>query len=100
MEKIYEHIKKISKIENGKISDSALKLLARASEGSVRDAISLLDRTLVFQSLDNNKVVEDTDTRKMLGLADKSKLIHLLGYVLEGDEKKAMVLLKDLIDDG
>jgi len=100
LEKIYEHIKKISKIENGKISDSALKLLARASEGSVRDAISLLDRTLVFQSLDNNKVVEDTDIRKMLGLADKSKLIHLLGYVLEGDEKKAMVLLKDLIDDG
>ena len=51
LDTIYEHIKKISKIEKGKISDSALKLLARASEGSVRDAISLLDRALVFQSL-------------------------------------------------
>ena len=35
LEKIFDHIKKISKIEKGKISDEALKLLARASEGSV-----------------------------------------------------------------
>ena len=100
LEKIYEHIKKISKTEKGKISDAALKLLARASEGSVRDAISLLDRALVFQSLDNNKTIEDSDVRKMLGLADKSKLIHLLNHVFEGDEKKAMELLKELIDNG
>jgi len=100
LEKIYEHIKKISKTEKGKISDAALKLLARASEGSVRDAISLLDRALVFQSLDNNKTIEDSDIRKMLGLADKSKLIHLLNYVFVGDEKKAMNLMRDLIDNG
>ena len=100
LEKIYEHIKKISKTEQGKISDAALKLLARASEGSVRDAISLLDRALVFQSLDNNKTIEDSDIRKMLGLADKSKLIHLLNHVFEGDEKRAMELLRELIDNG
>jgi len=100
LEKVYEHIKKISKIEKGKISDSALKLLARASEGSVRDAISLLDRALVFQSLDSNKIVEDVDVRKMLGLADKSKLIQLLNYVFGGDEKKAIELLRELVDNG
>ena len=100
LEKIYEHIKKISKMENGKISDSAMKLLSKASEGSVRDAVSLLDRTLVYQSLDSDKVMEDKDIRKMLGLADKSKLIYLLSYVLKGEEKKAIELLKDLIDDG
>ena len=100
LDKIYEHIKKISKIEKGKISDSALKLLARASEGSVRDAISLLDRALVFQSLDNKKAIEDSDVRRMLGLADKSKLIQLLNYVFQGDEKKAIELLRELIDNG
>jgi len=100
LDKIYEHIKKISKIEKGKISDSALKLLARASEGSVRDAISLLDRALVFQSLDSKKVIEDSDVRKMLGLADKSKLIQLLNYVFQGYEKKAIELLRELIDNG
>ena len=82
LEKIFQHIKKISTIENGKISDDALKLLARASEGSVRDAISLLDRALIFQTLDENKVIEDADVRKILGLADKSKIIDLMGSVL------------------
>jgi|TARA_B100002052_G_scaffold251646_1_gene239845 DNA polymerase-3 subunit gamma/tau len=100
LEKIYEHIKKISVKENGKISDNALKLLARASEGSVRDAVSLLDRALIFQNLDTNKNIEDVDVRKMLGLADKSKLIQLFAYVLEGDEKKANKELKDLTDQG
>ena len=100
LEKIYEHIKKISKTEKGKISDSALKLLAKASEGSVRDGISLLDRALVFQSLDSNKVIEDADVRRMLGLADKSKLIQLLNYVFLGEEKKALELLRELIDKG
>jgi len=100
LDKIYEHIKKILKAENGKISDNALKLLARASEGSVRDAISLLDRALIFQSLDTNKIIEDVDVRKMLGLADKSKLIHLLNYVFTGDEKGAVELLRELIDSG
>ena len=100
IEKIFNHIKKISEIEKGKISDSALKLLARASEGSVRDAVSLLDRSLIFQSLDKDKIIDDADVRKMLGLADKSKVINLMGFVFEGDEKKALQLLKDLTDSG
>tara|TARA_B100002051_G_scaffold118318_1_gene112585 strand:- start:1 stop:1671 length:1671 start_codon:yes stop_codon:yes gene_type:complete len=100
LEKIFNHLKKISKIENGKVSDNALKLLARASEGSVRDAISLLDRALIFQSLEENKVIEDSDIRKMLGLADKSKLIHLMGCVFEGKEKESIEKLKDLTDSG
>ena len=99
-EKIFQHIKKISKIENGKISDSALKLLARASEGSVRDSISLLDRALIFGILDTKKIIDDTDVRKMLGLADKSKLIQLMNHVFEGDEKNSIGLLRELIDNG
>ena len=89
LEKIFEHIKKISKKENGKISDSALRILSRASEGSVRDSISLLDRALLFHNLNANKEIEDIDIRKMLGLADKSKIIQLLNFVFLGEEKKA-----------
>ncbi len=100
LEKIFDHLKKISQIENGKISDEALQLLARASEGSVRDAISLLDRTLMFQILNKDKTVQDTDVRKMLGLADKTKLIYLIDNVFQGNEKKALDLLKELIDNG
>ena len=50
-----EHLKKIAEKEKGKISDDAIKLIARTSEGSVRDSISLLDRALVSQSIDENK---------------------------------------------
>tara|TARA_Y100000590_G_scaffold371198_1_gene433489 strand:- start:1749 stop:3422 length:1674 start_codon:yes stop_codon:yes gene_type:complete len=100
LDKIYKHIKKISEIEKGKISETALKLLSKASEGSVRDGISLLDRALVFQSLDSGKTLEESDIRKMLGLADRSKLINLINYVFSGKEKEALELLKELIDNG
>ena len=96
LEKIFNHIKKISEIEKGKISDDALRLLARASEGSVRDGISLLDRALVFQSLNPDSIMDDKDVRKMLGLADKTKLIHLLKYVFEGDENNTLKQIREL----
>ena len=97
---ISDHLKKISKIENGKISDQALDLLARASEGSVRDAISLLDRALIFQSLKADKIIEEKEIRKMLGLVDKSKLIHLLKHVFQGDEKSALKQFKEIFEEG
>jgi DNA polymerase-3 subunit gamma/tau len=100
LSKIYEHLKKISEIEKGKISDNALKLLARASEGSLRNGISLLDRALVFQSLNPDSITDDKDVRKMLGLANKTKLIHLLKYVFEGDGNNALKQLRDLIENG
>ena len=94
------HLKKISEKENGKISDDAIKLIARTSEGSVRDSISLLDRALISQSIGEAKVIEDTDVRAMLGLADKSKVISLFKEVLSGNEKVALKYLNELINDG
>ena len=94
------HLKKISDKEEGKISENALKLVARASEGSVRDAISLLDRALITQNLNKNKIIEDVDIRKMLGLADKSKIIFLFKEILKGNQKEATAYLKELIDSG
>ena len=100
LQMISEHLKKISKIENGKISEEAINLLARASEGSVRDAISLLDRALVFQSLSPSKTIDSKEVRKMLGLVDRSKLIYLLQYVFQGDEKNALNQFKEIFDEG
>ncbi len=93
------HLKKIADKEKSKISEDAIKLIARTSEGSVRDSISLLDRSLISQSIDN-KQIEETDVRQMLGLADKSKIISLFKEVLTGNEKNALKFLHDLIDDG
>jgi DNA polymerase-3 subunit gamma/tau len=94
------HLKKIAEKENGKISDDAIKLIARTSEGSVRDSISLLDRALISQFINENKEIKDTDVREMLGLADKSKVISLFKEVLSGNEKKALKYLSELVDDG
>ncbi len=94
------HLTTICKKEAGKVSEDAIKVIARASEGSVRDALSLLDRALISQSLFKNNQIEASDVRKMLGLADRIKLIQLFKQILEGNEKIALNTLKDLINDG
>ncbi len=100
VEQLCQHLKKIADKEKGKISEDAIKLIARTSEGSVRDSISLLDRALISQSVNENKQIEEPDVRMMLGLADKSKVITLFKEVLSGNEKNASNILNELINDG
>jgi len=99
LEKLFLHLNDIVKKENGNISESAIQLIVRASEGSVRDAISLLDRALISQSIKNEKV-QDQDIRQMLGLADRSKLILLFKEILSGNQRVALSHLRELIDSG
>ena len=100
IDKLCSHLKNISDKEAGKISEDAIKLIARTSEGSVRDAISLLDRALISQSISENNLIEETNVREMLGLADRSKIISLFKEVLSGKEKEALKYLRELINDG
>ena len=100
LEKLFIHLKNISKLEKGKISDDALRLISRASEGSVRDAISLLDRALITKSINQDKEINEIDVRQMLGLADRGKLISLFREILLGEQKKAVIQLRELIDNG
>ena len=98
--KLCEHLKNISVKEGGKISEEAIKLIARTSEGSVRDAVSLLDRALTSQTIIKNSIIEEKDVRNMLGLADRSKILFLFKEILGGKEKESLVILRDLINDG
>ena len=100
VEQLCSHLKNIAKKEKGNISDDAIRLIARNSEGSVRDSISLLDRALISQSLNNKNLIDEQNVREMLGLADKIKLISLFKEVLLGKEKEALKYLKELMDDG
>ena len=72
----------------GKISEDAIQLIGKTSEGSVRDAISLLDRALISKPIQKNNVIEEKDVREMLGLADRSKIIQLLFKEILGGEEK------------
>ena len=100
IEKLFSHLKNISIKEKGNISDEAIKLIARTSEGSVRDSISLLDRALILNLIKPSKKIEAQDVRKILGLADKSKIINLFKEILAGNEKEALKLLNEFLNDG
>jgi DNA polymerase-3 subunit gamma/tau len=80
---IFEHLKNILKKENFEADDQALNLIAKASEGSVRDSLSILDQALASNNHDKFLGVEIIE--KMLGLSDRFKIIELLENLLKGD---------------
>ena len=95
---LFEFIKKIKDKENGKASDEALKLIVKISEGSVRDALSLLDRALL--SLGKEKELNIKEAQKIFGYFDKSQLIDLLQLIFEGNEEKVIEIYRKIYDQG
>ncbi|MEM6499322.1 MAG: DNA polymerase III subunit gamma/tau [Pseudomonadota bacterium] len=82
--------------------DTALAMIARAAEGSVRDALSLLDQAIAHaagNSGSDNSVQAD-EIRAMLGLADRARVIDLFEYVMKGDISGALQEIKDQYDVG
>ena len=95
---LFDFIKKIKDKENGKASDDALKLIVKISEGSVRDALSLLDRALL--TLDKNKELNLNTAQKIFGYFDKSQLINLFQLIFEGKEKEVLNTYREIYDQG
>ncbi len=95
---LFNFIKKIKEKENGKVSDEAIKLIVKISEGSVRDALSLLDRGLL--TLVKGKELDLNTAQKVFGFFDKSQLIDIFRLILEGDEKKVVELYRKIYDQG
>ena len=97
-EVLFKFIKQIKDKEKGRASDDALKLIVKISEGSVRDALSLLDRGLL-----SNKENEELDLKKaqkIFGYFDKSYLIDLFENLFKGDEKNVIKLYKQIYQNG
>lgn len=92
-------LNKITKKEDGNISEEALKLITKISEGSVRDSLSLLDRALITQKISNKKMDLNL-AQKVFGYFEKSNLIDLLIAVLKGEEKEAINLYRNISDQG
>ena len=92
-------LQKISQKENAEVSDDSLRLISKSSEGSVRDALSILDQVIITHNLMGEKVTEDK-VRKILGLADESKIIDLMYFVIEGNCKKAIERSEEIFDFG
>ena len=95
---LFNFIKEVKNKEKGKISDEALKLIVKISEGSVRDALSLLDRALLNQ---NEKTeLELQSAQKIFGYFDKSYLINLFKSIFKGDEKKVIEIYQTIYNQG
>ena len=95
---LFKFIKAIKEKEKGKASDDALKLIVKISEGSVRDALSLLDRALL--TLDSNKELDLKSAQNIFGFFDKSQLIELFEFILKGDENKVVEIYRKIYDQG
>ena len=95
---LFDFLKMIKEKENGKVSDDALKLMVKISEGSVRDALSLLDRGLL--TLREDQELDLITAQNIFGHFDKSKLIEMFKFVILGDEKKVIEIYRKIYDQG
>ena len=95
---LFDFLKKICTLENGKITDDALKLIVKISEGSVRDSLSLLDRGLM-SNIDGKTLDLDT-AHQIYGYFDKSYLIQLFEELFKGEEQQVTKIYRKLYDTG
>ena len=96
IEALVEHLARIAAEEGAPAERPALALIARAAEGSVRDALSILDRAIAF----GGSQVEADAVRGLLGLADRTRIFDLMETVLSGDAGGALTQLDALNRDG
>ena len=95
---LFNFLKNVKDLEKGNISDEAIKLIVKISEGSVRDALSLLDRAII--SHQNNKELDLKGAQKIFGYFDKSLLIDLFKNIFDGDEEKVLQQYRAIYDQG
>ncbi len=93
---LVQHFQKILTEEGASADPDALRLIARAAEGSVRDGLSILDQAIAMGS----GTVQPDDVRAMLGLADKTRIFDLLEHVFAGKPGAAIDALGKLHLDG
>ncbi|MDA1089671.1 MAG: DNA polymerase III subunit gamma/tau [Proteobacteria bacterium] len=100
METLAAHFAAIAEKEGARISGSALHMIARAADGSVRDGLSLLDQAVSHAATDGDGEISEAEVRSMLGLADRSRSFMLLESVMAGDVASALELLDQLYKEG
>ena len=116
-EALSDHLASICAQEGAKVSKDALALIARAAEGSARDALSILDQAIsqfaVLHTLNGDTIktlqgervakldeVTVDQVRDMLGLADRSRIFDLLEAIIGGDHRAALAEAGALLEAG
>ena len=97
---LVNHLAEIAGTEKISVEPAALALIARAAEGSVRDALSLLDQAIAHQSGEDKSEIDAASVRRMLGLADRSRILDLFEKVISADIVGALAGFRALYNDG
>ena len=92
MQMIADHLENVLGQEGIERDESAVNLLARAAEGSMRDALSLMDQAIGFAGGE----LRDAEVRSMLGTIDRSQLFDVLDAIAAGDGARALEVVADL----
>lgn len=91
MDVLAKHFSGIAAKEGAEIADAALRLIARAADGSVRDGLSLLDQAISHGA----GLVSEAQVRDMLGLADRARVFDLFELVMKGQMAPSLDLLAE-----
>ncbi|MBF0094011.1 MAG: DNA polymerase III subunit gamma/tau [Alphaproteobacteria bacterium] len=98
------HFASIAEREGARVEPGALRLIARAADGSVRDGLSLLDQAISHTSYSGGErdaaAVSESQVREMLGLADRTRIFDLFDAVMTGDMRTALDLLRTQYESG
>tara|TARA_B100000963_G_scaffold249359_1_gene218375 strand:+ start:34 stop:1659 length:1626 start_codon:yes stop_codon:yes gene_type:complete len=99
-EELSEFLKKVAEMEKIDIKQDVLNLISKISEGSVRDALSLLDR-ISLTNADNQKATISLESaREIFGYFDKEFTINLIEKIFDGDEDKTLDLYRQIYQKG
>ena len=95
---LIRHLAGICAREKVDIDEDALTLIARASEGSVRDSLSMLDQAIAHGGMHTR--IDAVGVRDMLGVGDRARIIDMFESVMKGDIRGALDLLREQYDLG
>jgi len=90
------HLARIATLEGARLAPDALALITRAAEGSVRDALSLMDQAIAHGAGETTAI----EVRAMLGLADRGRVLDLFDLILQGRAAEALNELANQYADG
>ena len=95
-DEILNHLKFVMNEENLKFDDNALSKIAEFGNGSMRDALSLLDQSISF----GNGSVLEKDLKEMLGLVNHDEINHLASLIYDRDAEKILLFVKEMAHKG
>jgi DNA polymerase-3 subunit gamma/tau len=94
-QEIKERLKKISLAENINTSGPALELIARSADGSLRDALTILDQLSSFSS-----DITESDVKDLLGITDFGLLSQISLALIEGKREEILKIVGELVEQG